>query len=423
MDEKLDKVRELLKKYNQEHLLVNWNNMSDENKKVLLRQIEETDFEEVKRLYELTKHNIEKEKQDKIEPIEYQDSKEIKGEEKKKLIELGKKEILEGKLAIVTMAGGQGTRLGHEGPKGTYVVKYSEGEKSLFEILSNKLKKAKEEYGVSPRWYIMTSIQNHDDTVKFFEENNYFGYDKDAVVFFKQSELPMLGEDGKILLTEEGLMKKGANGHGGVFSSMKETGVIDDMKEKGVEWVFVSGVDNALANLVDPQMLGLAKSKEYQMVGESVIKTNPKEKVGVFCLRNGKPSVVEYSEISEEMANRRAENGGLVFGDAHVLLNMFKLSAIEKVCDEKLPYHVAHKKATYMDENGKIVEGKEPNSYKFESFIFDAFEKLENAIIYRELRENVFSPIKNKEGEDSPATAIAALNAKLRREREDGLSR
>ena len=417
MDEKLEKAKALLKDNGQEHLLVNWDNLTEEQKEELLEQIEETDFEEVKSLYNLTKEKVVAEKNDKIEQIKYLDSQEIDEDKRKELDTLGISEIKNGKLAIVTMAGGQGTRLGHDGPKGTYMVDLEEGRKSIFEVLCNKLIRAKEKYGVVINWYIMTSKQNNDDTIKFFEENDYFGYNKDAIRFFEQSELPMLGEDGKILLTEEGLMKRGANGHGGVFSSMKVNGIIDDMKEKGIEWVFISGVDNMLVNYADPTLLGLAKSKEYQMVGESVIKKGPKEKVGVFCLRNGRTSVIEYSEITEEMANLREPNGNLVYGDSHILLNMLNIKAIEKVCDEKLPYHVAHKKATYMDANGKIVEGTEPNSYKFESFIFDAFEKFDKTIIYRELRENVFSPIKNKEGEDSPEVAIRDYNAKARREK------
>ena len=423
MDERLEKAKAILKEYGQEHLLVHWEKLTDELKEKLLEQIEETDFEEVNQLYELTKEKVKENGEDKIEPIKYVDSQRLSKEDKRKIEDVGNQEIKNKRYAVVTMAGGQGTRLGHDGPKGTYMIETDEGRKSLFQILCEKLKETQKNEGVAVDWYIMTSNQNNDDTIKFFEENDYFGYDKNAVKFFKQSELPMLDEEGKILLTEEGIMKKGANGHGGVFSSMKVNRIIDDMKEKGTEWVFISGVDNVLANFDDPKMVGLAKSGNYQMVGESVIKCGPEEKAGVFCKRNGRTSVIEYTEISDEMANLRDNNGDLVYGDAHILLNLFNIKAIEKVCDEKLPYHVAHKKATYMGKDGNIVEGKEPNSYKFESFLFDAFEKFDDVIIYRELRENVFSPIKNREGVDSPETAIKALNAKLRKEKAHGLSR
>ncbi len=226
-----------------------------------------------------------------------------------------------------------------------------------------------------------------------------------------QGEIPMVDKKGKILLTEEGLIKQAANGHGGVFESMFKNNIVDDMKARGVEWVFVGPVDNPLVQMTDEVMIGYAKAKNAPAIGKSIVKANPEEKVGVFCKRNGKPSVVEYTEITKEMAEERDQTGELVFGESHINCNLFNIKSIEKIGDEKLPYHTAFKKATYMDENGEIIKPEEPNCYKFETFIFDSFLKLDNMEILRGKREEEFAPVKNKEGVDSPETALKLYKA------------
>ena len=325
-------------------------------------------------------------------------------EEKEKYDKIGTEKIKAGKLAVVTMAGGQGTRLGHSGPKGTFKLNVGK-EMSLFEILCKTLKEAKEKYGVYVHWYIMTSNQNNKETVEFFEKNNYFDYPKEKVTFFIQGELPMVGLDGKVLVDEKGFVKLASDGHGGVFESMDKSGVLEQMKKEGTEWVFVGGVDNVLVKMVDNTLIGLAESKNCLAAGKSLIKANEKEKVGVFCMRNGKPSVIEYSEISDELAELKDENGELVYSESHILCNMFNMKRLEMISKNKLPYHVAKKKANYMNEKGEIITAKEPNAYKFESFIFDAFTSLDSMVIMRVKREEEFAPVKNAEGVDSPETA------------------
>lgn len=262
----------------------------------------------------------------------------------------------------------------------------------------------------------MTSRENNGDTIKFFEENNYFNYNKNDINFFVQGELPMLSTAGKVLLNEQGTVKLAADGHGGVFESMFKNGVVENMKKRNIEWIFIGPVDNPLVQMVDEVLIGLSETQKSLSAGKSVVKANPSEKVGVFCLKNGKPSVVEYTEISEEMANRLDENGGLAFGESHINCNMFNIKGIEKIGAEKLPYHVAFKKATFMNENGEVITPEAPNSYKFESFIFDAFEKLENMTILRVKREDEFAPVKNANGTDSPETAIKLYNNFHRKE-------
>lgn len=299
---------------------------------------------------------------------------------------------------------------GHIGPKGTYILNVKPMQKSLFEILCDNLKNAKSKYDVVIPWYIMTSRENNNQTVEFFEKNNYFNYPKEAIRFFIQGELPMVDIDGKILLTEEGIVKEAADGHGGIFEAMFKNNIIEDMREKNVQWIFIGPVDNPLAKMVDEILIGLTKENQFWGAGKSIVKLNPDEKVGVFCQKNGKPSVIEYTEISKEMANAVDKNNNLIFGESHINCNLFNIRALETIGNKKLPYHSAFKKATYLDEKGNVVKPDEPNSYKFESFIFDAFNKLDNMLIFRVKREDEFAPVKNKEGVDSVETAIKLYN-------------
>lgn len=299
---------------------------------------------------------------------------------------------------------------GHNGPKGTFILDIKPEPKSLFQILCETLKRGNEKYNTVIPWYIMTSKGNNGQTKDFFEKNNYFDYPREYIKFFIQGELPMLDKNGKILLDENGFLKLAADGHGGVFEAMFRNGIVDDMKHKGIEWVFVGPIDNPLVNMVDEILIGIAKDKNAEGAGKSIVKANPQEKVGVFCKKDGRPSVIEYTEITEEMANARDNNGELLYGESHLNCNMFNIKGIEKIGANKLPYHTAFKKATYIDENGNLVKGEEPNSYKFESFIFDAFEKLNDMAILRVKREEEFAPVKNAEGVDSPKTSIELFN-------------
>ena len=295
-----------------------------------------------------------------------------------------------------------GTRLGHKGPKGTFKLI---GDNTLFELICNTLKEGCKKYNVSIPWYIMTSEENNDETISFFESKNYLGYKKEDIIFFKQGELPMIGTDGKILLDKFGFVKKAADGHGGIFNAILKNNLINDMKTRGLEWLFIGGVDNCLVKMCDPIFMGITIEKNYLAAGKSLVKANPQEKVGVFCMRNGKPSVIEYTEISKEMAEARDENGELLYGEGHVLMNMFNIKAIENLEHNRLPYHSAFKKAECLDKNGNLITPDSPNAYKFESFIFDAFSKIDNMLIMRVKREEEFAPVKNAEGVDSPETA------------------
>ena len=401
--ERLEKAKEILKKYNQEHLLSCFEKLSEENKQKLLNQILTIDFKEILSLYEDTKKEASVGK-GKIEPIAYVDKSKLGDNELKEYEKIGAEVISKGKYAVVTMAGGQGTRLGYTAPKGTFEIGGGVS-KSLFEALSDTIKEAEEKYNVQIPWYIMTSRENNDATVEFFETNKYFGLNKNNVTFFKQGELPMIDTEGKILLDESGIIKEAADGHGGVFEAMSKNYILEDMKSRGIDWVFISGVDNVLAGLVDAVATGLAIKNKMYATGKSVVKANPKERVGVFCKKNNKPYVIEYTEISDEMAEATYENGELLYGESHILCNLFNRKALEDIGKNKLKYHFAFKKAKYINDKGELVVPTSPNAYKFEAFIFDAFERLDEMAILRVKREDEFAPLKNASGTDSPETA------------------
>ncbi len=383
----LEKAEERLKKYNQEQIIEDLEKLNKKEQENTIEQINEIDFEEVNNLYNLTKqnHTI---NDSKIEPIDYVDLEKLENKQKQEAEKIGEEIIRNNQYAVVTMAGGQGTRLGWKGPKGTYKLDIGKKGKYIFEILAESMKKSKELYNIFTYWYIMTSKQNDNETKAFFEEHNYFGYDKEKIMFFTQGELPVLTENGKIIL-ENGRIQTGSNGNGGVYQAMKDHHIIEDMKKKNINWVYICGVDNIMVNPIDPIFLGLTIEKNMLVASKSVVKGYPEERVGVFCKRNGKPSTIEYIEMSEEMKNQLNSDGELLYGEANFVSHLLNLESIEKIANKNLKYHIAVKN----------------NLNKFETFIFDGFEYLDDMLVMRVNRDEEFAPIKNKEGKDSPETA------------------
>lgn len=393
-----------LKEYGQNHIVNILEKLDETKKQELIEQINKIDFHQMMELYQNTKKEIEF-KESKIKPVPYLDKAKLTKEQREEFDKLGEEVVKNNQYAVVTMAGGQGTRLGHTGPKGTFKLDVYGKGKYLFEILADNLQEANKKYGVVINWYIMTSKENNADTVEFLEKNNYFGYDKNKVIIFKQSELPLVDTEGKFLINKEYKIKEASDGNGGTYSSLRASGCLADMKEKGIKWVFIGSVDNALLKMIDVTLLGMAVKKGVQIASKSVAKANPQERVGVFCKMNNHPKVIEYTELPEKMAEEVDSDGELKFGESHIMCNLYTIDAIEKISKEPLIYHTAFKKNSYIDENGKEVIPTEPNSYKFESFIFDAFELFDDIAILRGKREDDFAPVKNKEGVDSPKTA------------------
>lgn len=394
---KIEEARRILEENGQGHIKVKNEELAD--------QILHIDFERLKTLDEEITHpcctcNIED-----ISPVKAINPDKKDKKELEEYIKIGENVVKSGHFAIGIMAGGQGTRLGHNGPKGTFKLELNGETKSLFEIIVDKLKNAYEKYNVYLNCYIMTSPENNKETVTFFEKNNYFNYPKEYIKFFMQEDLPLLNKKGKLILGEDGLIKLASEGNGGIFYSMAKKGIIDDMKSKNIKWIFIGSVDNLLVKYVDTLLLGLAIKQNVNIATRTVIKNSPNERVGVLCKKNGKVKVIEYTEVPKEMRVATDEAGEFLYGESHIMCNLFSLEAIEKASTKELKYHVAVKKIKYIDENGKLVNPTEPNCYKFEKFVFDSFGLFDEIAILRGKREEDFAPIKNAEGQDSPETA------------------
>lgn len=394
---KIEEARRILEENGQGHIKVKNEELAD--------QILHIDFERLKTLDEEITHpcctcNIED-----ISPVKAINPDKKDKKELEEYIKIGENVVKSGHFAIGIMAGGQGTRLGHNGPKGTFKLELNGETKSLFEIIVDKLKDAYEKYNVYLNCYIMTSPENNKETVAFFEKNNYFNYPKEYIKFFMQEDLPLLNKKGKLILGEDGLIKLASEGNGGIFYSMAKKGIIDDMKSKNIKWIFIGSVDNLLVKYVDTLLLGLAIKQNVNIATRTVIKNSPNERVGVLCKKNGKVKVIEYTEVPKEMRVATDEAGEFLYGESHIMCNLFSLEAIEKASTKELKYHVAAKKIKYIDENGKLVNPTEPNCYKFEKFVFDSFGLFDEIAILRGKREEDFAPIKNAEGQDSPETA------------------
>ena len=399
-----NKAKEILNKYNQEHIIKLIEKSDVETKSKIINQVLDIDFEEIKELYNKTFEDLYVDLEE-LNPIAGINPDKLSEKELEQYKNVGIDIIKNNKFAVATMAGGQGTRLGHCGPKGTFKIELETGGKYLFEIIVDTLKRANDKYNVVIPWYLMTSKENNEETVKFLKEKDYFGYPEEYVYIFEQGELPLINEQGKLVVGEDGFIKEASNGNGGIFNSMLRKGVISDMENRGIEWIFIGSVDNILIKYVDVLLLGLTASKGNQIGTRTVLKRNPNEKVGVLCKQNNRVKVIEYTELPNHIASIKNENGELVFGESHIMCNLFNINAIKRASSKELEYHVAFKKTNYLDENGKLIKPEKENAYKFEQFIFDSFKMFDDIAILRGKREEDFAPVKNASGEDSPETA------------------
>ena len=407
MDYKLIRCKMLLKRYNQEHLLEFYNELDENQKESLLDEILNLNFQEILSLYENSKssNNINY----KISPLEHVEKNKLTQEERNEYLELGEKCIKENQYAVVTMAGGQGTRLGYKGPKGTYEIEFSDGSKmSLFEIMCKDIKKANALYNVTIPWYIMVSVENEKQTKGYFEQNKYFGYPKEFIKFFVQETIPLIDIYGKIVLQEYYKIKEVSNGNGNVFKAMKTSGIIDEMKEKGIKWVSFAGIDNVLLKNVDTLFLGTVIKSGNEIGSKTIFKEEPLEKTAVYCRKDGKPSILDYDEIDLSLSEKKDENGEYLYREANMLSHIMSIEAIENVADKDLPYHRAYKKNPIINEEGMKIVPTSPNTFKFENFIFDSFKYFDNMVLLRVDKEKEFAPIKDFTGIYTPETAKEA---------------
>lgn len=400
----LDTAKDVLKKYGQEHILACYDELDEKEKAKLLSQIELTDFSVLENLSEENRHSS---KRGKFEPLGAVTIEDI-ARNKDKYRSAGAEAIKEGKVAAVLLAGGQGTRLGFDKPKGMFDIGVTK-ELYIFECLINNMLKVVRDTGIYIPLYIMTSEKNHNDTVNFFEEKNYFGYDKKYVKFFIQDMAPSVDFNGRIYMESRSDISISPNGNGGWFSSIVRAGLLKDIKKKGIEWINVFAVDNVLQQIADPCFIGAVISSGSQSGSKVVSKVSPEERVGVLCTEDGKPAIVEYYEMTQEMCELLTEDGQLAYKYGVILNYLFSVDRLEEIISEKMPVHVVKKKIPYMDENGVSVTPEEPNGFKFETLVLDMIHMQESCLPYEVERDREFAPVKNADGVDSVDTARELL--------------
>ena len=327
---------------------------------------------------------------------------------KEKFLKLGLDAIRAGKVGAVLLAGGQGTRLGLDKPKGTLNIGVDR-ELYLFEQLFRNLMDVTEQAEAYVPMYIMTSNINHDDTVNFFEEHAYFGYPKDYVKFFVQEMVPACDYDGHVYMESDTEVAMSPNGNGGWFGSMVKAGLLEDIHARGIEWINVFAVDNCLQRIADPLFIGATIDSGCESGAKVVRKAAPDEKVGVLCTEDGRPSIAEYYEMTEEMATARKENGDLLYGFGVILNYLFSEKKLEEIADANMPIHVVEKKIPHVDAEGNPIKPEQPNGYKFETLVLDMVHMMKDCIPYEVVREREFAPIKNLHGVDSLDTARELL--------------
>lgn len=320
---------------------------------------------------------------------------------------IGEEALAQGRVACFTVAGGQGTRLGYNGPKGAYPVTPIR-QKSLFQVFAEKIIAARQRSGAAIPWFIMTSRQNHDQTAAFFAEHDWFGLGKDSVFLFRQAMMPAVDKNGKILMEAADRIALSPDGHGGSLRALVRSGAVEHMRAHGIDLISYFQVDNPLVQCVDPAFIGFHLLGESQMSSKALLKTDPAEKVGHFCLRGDKMCVVEYSDLPAVLAQARSIDGQLKFCAGSIAIHILSRDLIERLgggtSERPLPFHRADKKVPTIDEAGHTVKPEKPNGIKFEMFVFDAIEYALKPVVVETLREEEFSPVKNAEGDDSPAT-------------------
>ena len=403
MDDKLSIAKEILEQYNQQHLLKFYSSLTDSQKNDLLNQILKIDFKEILHLYDKSKLDV-LESTEEIEPLPYCVQSEFPINKLKLFENIGIKAIKSSKVGVITLAGGQGSRLGLAAPKGTLMLE-THPSKSLFEILCDYLKYYSLKYKVNIPWYIMTSTNNYFDTINFFEQNNFFGYGRDNITFFTQDNMPIIDLNGKIVLSEIYKVNIASNGNGNMFSALKKANLISSMEQNRLQWLFVGGIDNVLLDPLDPIFIGYTINSKCEVGSKTLFKKDPNNLAWVFARKNHKPSIVDCENFTEELCKITNSEGKFLYRETNMLAHLFSLKAIKQLSNVTLPYHRAFRKNAFVNDEGMKEVPDSSNVYKFEQFVFDAFEYFDNIALLRVDEEKEFAPIKDFNGPYNPEIA------------------
>ena len=395
-----EEAKKKLEQFGQEHVLKYYDELSEAEKKELLQQIDETDFAVLENCKNLGKS----EERGNFAPLAAMQISEIE-KRKEEFTKIGVETIKAGKVAACLLAGGMGTRLGSDNPKGMYDIGLTKHVYIFQRIIENLLDTVKQAGGTYLRLFIMTSEKNNDATINFLKEHNYFGYPEEKVTFFKQDMAPASDYEGKVYMEGKNRISTSPNGNAGWYSSMLKAGLRDLILKEGIEWIDIFAVDNVLQRIADPCFVGATVNAAVDCGAKVVRKNAPDEKVGVMCLEDGKPSIVEYYELSQEMMDAKDENGDPAYNYGVILNYLFNEKALNEIAKKTLPLHVVEKKIPYIDENANLVKPEKPNGCKFEQLVLDMIHELDSCLPYEVVREYEFAPIKNKEGIDSVESA------------------
>ncbi|MBO6108124.1 MAG: UTP--glucose-1-phosphate uridylyltransferase [Eubacterium sp.] len=392
-------AQDKLKKYGQEHVLKYFDELAEDEQRSLLTQIEETDLSVLSHISEAGKGG----ERGEFSPLAAMQLSEIE-KRKTEFHDAGVAAIREGKTAARLLAGGMGTRLGSDNPKGMYNIGETK-EVFIFQRIIENLLDVVNETDTWIRLFVMTSEKNHDATVKFLEEKDYFGYKKECVTFFKQSMAPACDYEGKLYMESKGRISTSPNGNAGWYSSMAAVGLDKVLQDEGIEWIDVFAVDNVLQRICDPCFVGATVLAGVSVGAKVVKKAARDEKVGVICLEDGRPSIVEYYELSDEMMDAKDEAGEPAYNYGVILNYLFHVPELAAVTDDRMPLHVVEKKIPYIDQDANLIKPSEPNGYKFEQLVLDMIHQLDTCLPYEVVREHEFAPIKNPTGIDSVESA------------------
>lgn len=395
-----EQAKNKLSAYGQEHVLKYYDELNEEQKEMLLAQIEDTDFSVLK--YVKEEHKVQK---GEVTPLAAMQLLQIK-EKEAEFKALGLHAIKAGKVGAVLLAGGMGTRLGSDDPKGMYNIGITKDVYIFQRLIENLMDVVKEADAWIPL-YVMTSDKNHKATVGFLKEHDYFGYKEEYITFFMQEMAPASDYEGKVYMEEKWKISTSPNGNGGWYSSMHKWGIAQKAQADGVEWLNVFAVDNVLQRIADPCFVGAVIQNGCAAGSKVVRKCAPDEKVGVMCLEDGRPSIVEYYELTEDLMNAKDENGDPAYNFGVILNYLFKVAELEKIREKNLPLHVVEKKIPCLNEDGAYVKPEKPNGYKFEQLVLDMIHELDSCLPFEVERNKEFAPIKNATGVDSVESARA----------------
>ena len=395
-----EEAKKKLEQFGQEHVLKYYDELNETERQELLQQIDETDFAVLENCKNLGKS----EKRGEFAPLAAMQISEIE-KRKEEFTKIGVETIKAGKVAACLLAGGMGTRLGSDNPKGMYDIGLTKHVYIFQRIIENLLDTVKQADGTYIRLFIMTSEKNNDATINFLKEHNYFGYPEEKVTFFKQDMAPASDYEGKVYMEGKNRISTSPNGNAGWYSSMLKAGLRDLILKEGIEWIDIFAVDNVLQRIADPCFVGATVNAAVDCGAKVVRKNAPDEKVGVMCLEDGKPSIVEYYELSQEMMDAKDENGDPAYNYGVILNYLFNEKALNEIAKKTLPLHVVEKKIPYIDGNANLVKPEKPNGCKFEQLVLDMIHELDSCLPYEVVREYEFAPIKNKEGIDSVESA------------------